>query len=154
MGKIRLRQATLRDLPVLVHQRRCMFQNMGHTDEKLLDAADKDYAIWVRKYKKRKEYVAFLAVDSVQGPVAGGAIWLRYAQPRPGFAGGKYPYLLSVYTEPPFRKRGLASKIVRTAIAWCKDHNYRGITLHASKDGQSMYEGLGWKQTKEFALVF
>jgi len=39
-GPIRLRQATLADLPHILHHRRAMFHDMGHRDSSILDAME------------------------------------------------------------------------------------------------------------------
>jgi GNAT superfamily N-acetyltransferase len=153
MGAITIRHATLWDLPVLVRQRRQMFIEMGVQDPARLDAADRAYAAWVRDLRRRRRFVAFLAVDGTRRPAAGGALWLREVQPSPGYLGGILPYLMSVYTDPGHRRCGLATRIVRAAIRWSREHGYPGIFLHASRTGQHLYERLGWTRTSEYRLT-
>ncbi len=43
---IKVRRATLRDLDVLVHQRRAMWEDMGIDDRPALDEADQVYKRW------------------------------------------------------------------------------------------------------------
>jgi GNAT superfamily N-acetyltransferase len=146
--KISVRMATMRELDVLVAHRRGMFEAMGVGDARSLAQQDGDFRRWVRPRLKRGEFIGFIA-ESGKRPVAGGSVWLQERQPRPGFRGGKLPYLLSVFTEPEFRGRGLATKIVRAAMAWCREKGYESMTLHASKMGRAIYEKLGWERTWE-----
>ena len=83
-----------------------------------------------------------------------GAVWVREIQPRPGAALRRQPYLLSMYTEPAFRGKGLATKIVETAIAWAKARGFPSMTLHASDLGRGVYEKLGFRMTTEMRLRF
>jgi GNAT superfamily N-acetyltransferase len=86
--------------------------------------------------------------------VAGGAIWLRETPPRLNFRGGKIPYLLSFYTEPGYRERGLATLIVKEAMKWARARGYPWMTLHASPAGRRVYEKLGWEGTTEMRYRF
>ena len=62
------------------------------------------------------------------------------------------PYLLSMYTEPDFRRRGVASMVVKEAINWCRKNKYERLMLHASEMGRKVYSQLGFKRTWEMRL--
>ena len=94
---------------------------------------------------KARRLVCYVAVTEDEKVVAGGAIWLRENHPSPGFAGGKIPYLLSFYTDPQYRGRGLATLIVKEAMKWARERGYPWMTLHASPMGRGIYEKLGWR---------
>lgn len=144
---MKVRRATLRDLAALVHHRRGMFEDMGIASS---PADDRRYAAWARRRLRAGTLVAFLA-ESRGAIVAGGCVWLQPRQPRPGFH-GRLPYLLSMYTEPAHRGRGLASRIVRAATAWCRARGYPKMTLHASVPGRRVYRRLGWTRTWEMEV--
>ena len=44
--------------------------------------------------------------------------------------------ILNVYTEPEFRKRGIARQIMVTILDWLKSRGLRGVNLHASAEGR------------------
>jgi len=148
MTKIRVRRAVADDLELLVRHRRGMFEAMGVKDARELAQADRDYRRWARRLMRRGELVGFVA-STGRVPVASGCVWLQERQPRPGFAGGGIPYLLSMFTEPSWRGRGLATKIVKAAVAWCRRSGFGVMTLHASKMGRGVYERLGFERTWE-----
>ncbi len=129
----RLRLAGPDDMGVLVRQRRAMFQDMGHGDVAALDRADRVYALWFRRQRRLKRIQAIVAELPGLGVVSGGVVWLQERQPWPGFAGGLVPYLMSVYTEPAVRGRGIASAVVARALAWCRGDGARlsGAALQA-----------------------
>lgn len=62
--------------------------------------------------------------------------------------------ILNVYTEPEFRKQGIARQIMLTILAWVKEQSLRSVNLHASKQGRHLYEKLGFEATNEMRLRF
>ena len=62
------------------------------------------------------------------------------------------PYLLSMFTEPRFRRRGAATLVVQAAIDWCKKNRYERLMLHASEVGRKVYINFGFKRTSEMQL--
>lgn len=149
MPRIAVRPATLRDLEALVRHRRGMWEDLGVTED--LDAADAVYRRWVRAGLRRRVFMAWVA-EAGGAVVGSGALWLQPVQPRPGWPQGLTPYLLSMYTDPAWRGRGIARRIVQQAIAWCRAHGYPRTTLHASAMGRGVYAGLGYERTWEMKL--
>ncbi len=82
------------------------------------------------------------------------AVWLREEQPGPGHGARLVPYLLSMCTESKFRRRGIASMVVKTAVDWARKNGYPGVTLHASKEGRKVYPKLGWTRGWEMYIDF
>lgn len=150
--RFRIRPATLRDLDVLVRHRRRMWEDMGERDRVELDAADTVYRRWARQRMKTKRLVGFILEDAKGRAVASGCIWLQPIQPHPGRTTTLRPYLLSMFTEPEYRDRGLATRIVREAVRWCKEHGYARLTLHASREGRGLYQRLGFARTWEMRI--
>jgi GNAT superfamily N-acetyltransferase len=62
-------------------------------------------------------------------------------------------WVLNVYTEPAYRRRGLAKVVLQTMIGWCREQGFRSVSLHASDAGRSLYESLGFRPTSEMQLV-
>lgn len=107
---------------------------------------------WIEERLSNDRIVGFV-VRTVDGQVAGSCcLWIREEQPRPTSPRLEVPYLMSMYTEKRFRRKGVARQVVRSAIAWCKEHGYERVILHASKEGKSLYEALGFEPTTEMRL--
>lgn len=149
MSEFRIRRASIRDLRTLVHHRHAMLAEMSPATPAQLAATDRAYGRFVRREMKARRLFCYL-VETEEGSVAaGGAIWLRETPPRIDFPGGRVPYLMSMYTEPAHRGKGLATLIVKEAIRWSRDGGYPWVTLHASAAGRGLYEKLGWEATPE-----
>lgn len=151
-SKLSVHKAGLRDLDTLVHQRRAMWLALGVRNNEQHVKGDRVYKRWARARLKNHELMAWV-VKSSDGRVAGGGcVWLEPVQPRPHRASMVQPYLLSMYTEPDFRRRGVASMVVKEAIEWCRKNKYERLMLHASEMGRKVYSQLGFKRTWEMRL--
>ena len=96
--------------------------------------------------------MGFIA-QTPDGKVAGsGCVWIREEQPRPTNPRQEIPYLMSVFTEKPYRRKGAARAVVAKALKWCRDQGYERIILHASDAGRPLYESLGFERTYEMRL--
>ena len=144
--------AGLRDLDALVHQRQAMWKALGVRNNELHEKGDRVYKRWARARLKNHQLMAWV-VKSADGRMAGGGcVWLQPIQPRPRRTSMVQPYLLSMYTEPDFRRRGVASMVVKEAIKWCRKKGYERLMLHASMMGRGVYRRLGFKRTWEMRL--
>ena len=151
-GRVKLRRASLRDLDVLVRQRRGMWVDMGERDRARLAEESRVFRRWVRSRLKTGRVVGWVAETNRRDIVAGGIVWLRPAVSRPGVQHLVQPFLLSMYTEPKWRGRGLASRIVDEAIKWAKKGGYAEIALHASLMGRGLYLRRDFSRTWEMKL--
>jgi len=99
---------------------------------------------WIAERLASGKLVGFM-VKTEDGRIVGsGCIWIREQVPLPFTAHLETPYLMSMYTEPEFRRKGVAKLIAETAIEWCRSHGYERISLDASEEGKSLYEKLGF----------
>lgn len=92
-------------------------------------------------------------VRTTEGKLAGsGCLWIRDEQPRPTNPRLQVPYLMSMYTEKEYRRKGVAKMIVQTALEWCREHGYGRVVLHASNEGRQLYESFGFEPSNEMRL--
>ena len=74
--------------------------------------------------------------------------------PRPGHVGGGPEGLIvSMWTEPAHRRRGLGRTVVETILAWGRANGVTRFTLHASEAGRPLYALYGFTQTNEMRLA-
>jgi ribosomal protein S18 acetylase RimI-like enzyme len=146
-----IRFATLDDVPVVSHQRAAMFTDMGF-DPALVSRMEPPFQAWVSDLIRSGEYIGFLAVAEGGEVVAGAGLWLNQWIPSPMISSGKRGYILNVYTEPEHRRQGLARRLVDACIGYCREQRLTAVVLHASEQGRSIYEGMGFKDTSEMRL--
>ena len=104
------------------------------------------------------EYLAWMAAPIEQSATvaAGAGVQRRRILPHPLIADdhativhGHQAVVLNVFTEPAWRRRGLAASLMRHIIDWARTANIDTLVLHASDDGRPLYEKLGFVQTNE-----
>ena len=141
----RVRPATLADVDVLVRHRVGMFTDMGvPMDVTALDAA---FRAWLADMMPAGTYRAWVAETSGGQVAGGGGITILPWPPGPTYPGTSLAFVYNVYTDPPHRRRGLARLIMAAIHAWCRDAGIGSVALNASRDGQPLYEALGYVET-------
>lgn len=130
-----------------------MWEDIGGWTRAELDRADLPNRRWIRREIARRRFFGFLFETADRRVAGSGSIWLQPAQPRPGrLAGPVLPYIMSMYTEPAYRGRSVASHLVRAMVDWCERRGYRRVVLHASAMGRPLYERLGFVPSNEMRL--
>lgn len=154
-----IRLATVADIPVIARHRVCMFGEMKLLSPQEAPAMVEQTVRFLERAIPSGEYVGWLAVGS-EDPrvVAGGAgLQQRTVLPFPfgngaGVGSGREALVINVYTEPEFRRFGLARRMMEALIDWSRAAGIERIALHASPDGRPLYESLGFITTNELRL--
>src|SRR5437016_2890200 len=106
-----IRVATVADVDVILHHRRSMFADMGDGDEVGRDAMAATARPFIEAALEDGSYRGWLA--EVDGRVvAGGGVAIVGFQPTPFDPRPRRAWILNVYTEPAFRRRGLARQVM------------------------------------------
>lgn len=149
---IRIRTATPFDAPVILQHRRRMFEDMKEGSAQDLDRMVEATAAWLVRAMADKSYYGWLAEDAQGQVVAGGGVLVS---PWPAGPRDHYPrraVILNVYTEPEYRRQGLARQLMLLMIQWLRDEGFTSVALHASVEGRHLYEKLGFQPTNEMRL--
>lgn len=151
--EIVIREAQPQDIAEIVHQRRRLYEDIGEPDGAALDAMQASSAAFLEKAIPTGLFRGWLAETRGGRVVAGGGLmivpWLsRPADPKPRRA-----WILNVYTDPEYRRQGIARRLMQTIIQWCRQAGFQAVALHSSADGRPLYESLGFKPTEEMKLV-
>jgi GNAT superfamily N-acetyltransferase len=153
-----IRQARLDDAPVIARHRARMFHDMGEISSAVFDDFEKEARLWLERNLASGDYVGWLGVPRDQPKaIAGGAgVQLRQVSPHPtrspkdgGFAKGRHAIVLNVFTEPDWRRRGLARLLMREIIRWAGRERLDRVVLHASDEARTLYEQMGFVATNE-----
>jgi GNAT superfamily N-acetyltransferase len=147
-----IRAGTPADAELVVKHRRAMFSDMGWRDTQWLDGVAAAFLPWVRPRLETGEYRAWFAVAPDGLVAAGAGLWFVDWFPHRPDCGSLRGYLLNVYTEPPYRRRGLARQLVQVTLDSCRERGIDIATLHASDEGRPLYDSLGFKATNEMRI--
>ncbi len=152
-GSLRIRGATPEDVPTIVRHRRRMFEEMGFADPVCNDEMDAEVSRQLRETIPSGAYRGWLVVADRGEAVAGAGLGVVRLPGKPFNPSGAYGYLMSLYVEPPYRRRGIARRLMETMVAWARAEGLREVKLHASASGRPLYERLGFEQTNEMRLL-
>ena len=157
--RFEIRLATIADAALIGWQRARMFRDMGLVPNELFDSYRSLCETRLREQLSSGEYIGWLAFpnESPNQPVAGAGVQLRRVLPHPVgepggqivIADGRHAIMLNVFTEPEWRRRGLATLLIKRIIAWARSERLDRLVLHASDEGRSVYEQPGFIQTNE-----
>lgn len=111
----------------------------------------------------RGEYIGWLAIPTQRRDIiAGGAgVQLREVLPHPlpranernKIAEGQHGIILNMFTEPQWRRQGVAMLLLQRIVDWARVERLDCLVLHASEAGRSLYERLGFVGTNEMRLA-
>ena len=129
-----------------------MFRDMGEGTPAELDRMVEATRPWLEQALSAGSYRAWLAETADGKVVAGGGVLISSWPARPEDPNTRRALILNVYTEPDFRRQGLARHLMSRMIRWLKEAGFHSVALHASDEGRRLYEELGFKATNEMRL--
>lgn len=153
---IAVRVATEQDASVIARHRVGMFRDMGTLPAEQGPPLQRAAEAYFRRAIPAGTYVGWLA--SPEGRpreiIAGAGIQLRESIPRlqldrTAVDPGPQGLIVNVYTEPEWRRRGIAELLMRAILRFTGERGINNVVLHASAEGRSLYEKLGFRQTNE-----
>ena len=153
-AEITIREAAPSEAAIILHHRRSMFRDMGEGTAEELDRMVEVASPWLARALADGSYRHWLAVDSSGRVCGGGGVLLGPWPANPKDPCTERAVILNVYTEPDFRKRGIARQVMLTILDWIKKRGLRSVNLHASDEGRPLYEKLGFSATNEMRLKF
>lgn len=152
-GEFVVREATVADLPVVLEHRRRMFEEMGFRDPAALETMQVISTDLLKRGLEDGTYRGWLAATPEGRIVAGGGVIVLTFQPHPIDPRPQRAWVVNMFTEPEYQRRGLARLLVREMIAWCRAQGMRYLYLHASDAGRSLYESMGFIANNEMRLA-
>ena len=158
-----IRLATPEDVDTIAEHRARMFDEMGEVPPDAFEILRAKSRERLHDLLNRGEYIGWLAIPA-QRPdiIAGGAgVQLRDVLPHPlsranegnKIAEGRHAIIINVFTEPQWRRQGVALLLLQRIIAWARAERLDCLVLHAAEAGRSLYEGLGFIGTNEMRLA-
>jgi GNAT superfamily N-acetyltransferase len=153
-----LREATERDIPQLSLHHRKMFEEIWKKKGQHIDSSPSDEMERAYSRKLSVELPAGFCkswlIEERDRVVASGAITIVSFVPTPNDLSSRVAYVHSMYTEPAFRGKDFASRIVRTVLEYCKANGIKRALLSASEGGRPVYERIGFVSSPEMMRIF
>ena len=153
-----VRPATADDVSVVARHRAEMFTDMGKLPRALYDVLVAESMRYLEGAIPIGEYLGWLAAprDRPQEIIAGAGVQQRHVLPHPlerpsgtMLAFGRQAIVLNVFTERAWRRHGLARHLMDHVLAWARVAGVDTLVLHASDEGRTLYEELGFVATNE-----
>jgi GNAT superfamily N-acetyltransferase len=154
--------ATRGDVEIISQHRTRMFSDMGELPSELFDSFRAQSFETLQRMFADGNYVGWLAGPKNESNriVAGAGVQLREVPPHPqpdakgkiDIVSGRQAIIQNVYTEPEWRRRGLATLLIERIIDWTREQGIDSLVLHSSDEGRAVYERLGFIATTEMRL--
>ncbi|MBI3450119.1 MAG: GNAT family N-acetyltransferase [Acidobacteria bacterium] len=152
MTSYRVRPATVDDLATVLHHRRRMFEDMGHTDAGAMTAMLASSTPLLGRGLEEGSYRGWLVEADDGRVVAGGGVIILEFQSHPIDPRPRRAWVVNMFTEPEHRRKGFARRLMETMLAWCRADGMTYLYLHASADGRVLYESLGFEPNNEMRV--
>jgi GNAT superfamily N-acetyltransferase len=146
-----IRQAMPDDVPELLRHRQGMYEDMGYNDAEALSAMISTCEPYLAAALANGTLHAWLACAR-EKVVAGGLVLVTPWPSHPYDGQCRRATILNMYTDPSFRRQGIARRLMQSMIDWCRKEGFVHVTLHASDKGRPLYESLGFEATNEMRL--
>ena len=136
-----------------------MFQDMGDVSGDAFEILRTQARIRLEQWIDTGKYIGWLATpaDKPEMIVAGAGVQLQPILPRPidvsTIGEGRQGTIVNVFTEPQWRQGGIAGQLIEEIIIWSKNEQIDRLVLHASDEGRSIYERLGFVASNEMRFV-
>ena len=135
---------------------------MGELPTELFDSFRTQSLQTLRRMFAEEKYFGWLASpqDQPDKIIAGAGAAVRKVTPHPqpdangkiDIVGGRQAIIQNVFTEPEWRRRGLAGLLTKRILDWTRKQGIDSVVLHASDEGRKVYERLGFIATNEMRL--
>jgi ribosomal protein S18 acetylase RimI-like enzyme len=143
------RKATVDDADLITRHRKAMFADMRDAPESVLNEMALHFEPWVRRMLTSDKYVGWIISDGDRDIASAGLLVLDWAPHFLDPAGEQRGYVLNVFVEPEYRRRGLAQALITECMDEARRRRIRIVALHASQKGQPVYEKLGFTTSNE-----
>ena len=136
------RRATLKDVDPLVALRLKFLAEISGASESdpILRASLAEY---FSRMIPSNEFVAFLAVEGSAIIATSGLVFHRHP-PSNRNPTGREAYIMNMYTVPKYRRRGIATTLLKMLVDHARHSDCGKISMHALPQGRSIYLSAGF----------
>jgi hypothetical protein len=139
MSDIHYYRATVADVPTMIEQRIAFLLGyLGPQTAGDIEALKESLVQYFTKVLQDNTYICWIAKAGDEVAGIGGLV----IREQPGYfknPAGKIGYLISMYTVPAHRRKGICGNIVDRLVGSAKEMGIHTFELHATKDGEPVY---------------
>ncbi|MFT4107436.1 MAG: GNAT family N-acetyltransferase [Lacrimispora sp.] len=147
------KRATLDDLEMLTETRIEVLRAANNLDGSVdMTEVKKQSYDYYKKALSDETHIAYLVFDENVFAGAGGISFFR-VMPTFHNPTGTKAYIMNMYTQPDYRRKGIAYKILDFLVSEAKEKGISAISLEATRMGRPLYEKYGFiKMNDEMEL--
>ena len=140
------RKLTENDLETFINMRINQLREEGATDEMDLSPALMDY------YQRRLANGTFVSWLALDGDKIIGTSGMSFVEKPPYFGcpTGRIGLLSSMYTNPDYRRQGIARELLRRVVEEARAYGCGTVQITASDMGVLLYSNFGFVKNKNF----
>ncbi|MEP0519785.1 MAG: GNAT family N-acetyltransferase [Hyphomicrobiales bacterium] len=148
-----IRDIVPEDVDLICAHRHAMFAASGKPREVELAQMAAPFREWLVPKLSDGSYFGFVT-EFENVPIASIGLMKIEWPPHPLHPTSDYRgYVLNMFVEPEFRKRGIARNLLDLSDAAFAERNIQYAVLHATSMGRSLYEKNGWAPAPEMAKI-
>lgn len=141
------------DLDLICQHRVAMFTDGGRRAPSDLATMDSAFRLWLEPRLADGRYFGFI-VENDDKPIAGIGLMELDWPPHPSHQDDdRRGYVLNMFVEPSYRKKGIAQMLLDRADLEFKRRDLKYAILHTTSAGRSLYEQAGWQATTEMGKM-
>ena len=141
---IEYRIATLGDIDFLTTSRIELLRAANKLDDSVeMSEVERESRVYYEKTLADDSHVAILVMDGDKFVGAGGVSFYT-VMPTYHNPSGKKAYIMNMYTNPNYRRQGIAIKTLEMLVKEAKKRGIKEITLEATDMGRPLYEKYGF----------
>lgn len=144
-----MRTITANDIHDITRLRCAMFESMSYGDPEQLAAVALACQSYFARAIPAGQYHGWLAFTAAGVAVASGGVVVDEHPPGPVSQSGRIGYIMNLYTDPAFRRRGLARQLFARIMDWIRAEGILVAALHATAMGREVYAQFGFADSNE-----
>ncbi len=148
------KRATLEDINTLTETRIEVLRAANRLSDTIdMSEVERESYNYYQKALCDGSHIAYLVFDGKRFVGAGG---VSFFQVMPSYhnPSGKKAYIMNMYTNPAYRRRGIAAKTLDMLVKDAKNKGIKFISLEATDMGKPLYEKYGFiKMNNEMELT-
>lgn len=138
------KRAGLEDIELLVKTRIEVLRAANRlSDDTEMSFVEQQLREYYEEYLKTEAHIAYLVFDGERFIGAGGVSFFRVMPTYHNPTGWK-AYIMNMYTNPDYRRRGIAYHTLELLIGEVKNKGVKFISLEATDMGRPLYERYGF----------